>query len=332
MLDRTYEILKTEYGNKRGSDGKPQPFVFVGHSQGGLRALAMSTYLRKKDPVLYKQLKGVITLSGIDRGLKLLEGNGAVFRAKLSDSVRILSNGVYGAVKVVDFKPGASIVSDLILGEFIKMGMSASFYWLGEVILCNLSYTKGFAPPILQNRNWALYAQVRDMVPQSDFIKDYVLKESTILLQHKSKTEQYLTIEWKKGLFGIKYPCLVYKSRPIVIATKNIDMKIDKNLPLTFLAGTNSDTTSLMDSGTAKGFDTGFDVAGTIFRIAEYFHYAKCVFIIGLLTNSVVYSQDCRLAANWCSNYKSEIGSLTGSKTHDGLVALESQYLPNKSK
>ena len=67
MLKVTLELLKEKYGNTN------QPFVFVGHSQGGLRALAMSTYLRQKNPQLYKQLRGVITLSGIDKGLKLLE-------------------------------------------------------------------------------------------------------------------------------------------------------------------------------------------------------------------------------------------------------------------
>jgi hypothetical protein len=42
----------------------------VGHSQGGLRALAMSTYLKREDPELFKQLKVAITLSGIDLVIK----------------------------------------------------------------------------------------------------------------------------------------------------------------------------------------------------------------------------------------------------------------------
>ena len=57
MLDATLTLLQNEYG------ASGHPFVFVGHSQGGLRALAMSTYLKRKDPALYKQLRGVITLS-----------------------------------------------------------------------------------------------------------------------------------------------------------------------------------------------------------------------------------------------------------------------------
>ena len=46
MLARTLELLQTYYGNN-GTIGKNQPFVFVGHSQGGLRVLALSTYLKE---------------------------------------------------------------------------------------------------------------------------------------------------------------------------------------------------------------------------------------------------------------------------------------------
>lgn len=68
MLEETYILLKEFYAADK------TPFVFLGHSQGGLRALAMSTYLKNKDPVIYKQLKGVVTFSGIDKGLKLFLG------------------------------------------------------------------------------------------------------------------------------------------------------------------------------------------------------------------------------------------------------------------
>lgn len=90
MLSKTLELLEYYYGNN-GIVGKNQPFVFVGHSQGGLRALAMSTYLKQKNPQLYKQLKGVITLSSIDKGLKLLENNGDTFRTNLYGDVKILT-------------------------------------------------------------------------------------------------------------------------------------------------------------------------------------------------------------------------------------------------
>ena len=59
MLEETYILLKEFYAAENQPDKKPVSFVFLGHSQGGLRVLAMSTYLRNRDPVLYKQLKMV---------------------------------------------------------------------------------------------------------------------------------------------------------------------------------------------------------------------------------------------------------------------------------
>ncbi len=41
MLEVTLKLLQAKYEENN------QPFVFVGHSQGGLRVLAMSTYLKE---------------------------------------------------------------------------------------------------------------------------------------------------------------------------------------------------------------------------------------------------------------------------------------------
>lgn len=76
MLDITYNKLVEHYKSSN------KPFVFVGHSQGGLRAIAMTTYLKQRDPELYRNLRGVITVSGIDNGLKLLENRGENTRNK----------------------------------------------------------------------------------------------------------------------------------------------------------------------------------------------------------------------------------------------------------
>ena len=49
-----------------------------------------------------ERIKGVVTFSGIDKGLKLLENKGANFRAGAYTDVRILTNGVYGTIKVLE--------------------------------------------------------------------------------------------------------------------------------------------------------------------------------------------------------------------------------------
>ncbi len=330
MLSKTLELLEYYYGNN-GIIGKNQPFVFVGHSQGGLRALAMSTYLRQKNPQLYKQLKGVITLSGIDKGLKLLEGNGNVFRTNLYNDVKILTNGFCGILKVCDLNIFANNLF-LDLYEITKTDINKKAWILATYILGDWwNVTKGFGYPIMYNAKWDEYAQVRDMVPQSDFIKKYVLEEKSIYKQHKSKTERYLGVDWRKGFFGIKYPVFVWKNKPIIIKTQEVNMKVDKNLEMTFLAGTNSNTLSLAPENIKKTVRTLVNIAEIGFRTGEYLHYAKCCSLVGLLTGSPVAAVDCHKAVSWCGSLNYQIGELIGEQTHDGLVALSSQQLPTKS-
>lgn len=226
MLDATLTLLQNEYG------ASGHPFVFVGHSQGGLRALAMSTYLKRKDPALYKQLRGVITLSGIDKGLELLENNGNTFRSKLYNDVRILTNGVYGVCKVFVYTP-KDPVSGFIFDEFIKESIAAAANTLAMFIVGDwVEDTKGYAYPILHGEGWDQYAQVRDMVPQSSFIQNNVLVENSKIYQHKNKKESYKAIEWRNGWLGIKYPCIATKYRPVYIRTNEVSMKVDKDLPI----------------------------------------------------------------------------------------------------
>lgn len=321
MLARTLVLLQQYYK----SSG--QPFVFVGHSQGGLRALAMSTYLKRHDPALYRQLRGVITLSGIDQGLKLLENRGADFRSKLHQDVQILVGGVAGTLKLLDFAPDNPF-SDFLLYQLVQ-GASSEATWILVRYLFGdwLSISSGFGYPILLNRNWDSHAQVRDMVPQSEFIRKYVLAKDT--QWHRVQSGSYLAVEWRRGWWGIRYPVLVWRPRYRSVATTITNFQVDKNLPMTFRAGTVSDILDMTeDDGVRRGVRAGITSTGTVFRTAEYLHYAKCAFIIGLFTGSPAASQDCRRATDWCFGFDGEIASLLGGSPHDGLVALESQYLP----
>lgn len=325
MLEKTLELLRFYYG-KNGSIGKNQPFVFVGHSQGGLRALAMSTYLKQKDPQFYKQLKGVITLSGIDKGLKLLEGQGSVARSTLHSDVVTLTNGVRGTLKVLNFK-GGEIFTDILLYELINVGVGEGANALANYLL---GENFDFIYPVLNNANINNYAQIRDMTPQSNFIKKYVIEESTVYKQHKTQKNSHLAVEWRRGWLGIPYPVLVTKYTPKVVKTVQVNMKVDKNLPLVFITGTNSNTLSLANPH-EKSIRNGVTAAGNIFRSAEIAHYAKCALGIGLLTGSIPAAIDCNKAANWCGNVDYELGEIVGEQKHDGLVAYSSQYLPSKS-
>ena len=57
-------------------------FAVVGHSQGGLRALAFATYLQNNDAAGLNNLQAVVTVSGIDQGIKALDGGLPVANAR----------------------------------------------------------------------------------------------------------------------------------------------------------------------------------------------------------------------------------------------------------
>ena len=330
MLEETYVLLKEYYAAENQPDKKPVPFVFLGHSQGGLRSLAMSTYLKNKDPVLYKQLKGVVTFSGIDKGLKLLENRGANIRSEAYKDVSILSNGAYATVKVCDFVPN-DFFADLIINKLLGKSLSNGAYAFMELFLSEwLGATKGFAYPIMYNNNWDQYAQIRDMCPQSDFIKKYVLEEKPYY--YKVATGSKKVLVWKKGLLGIPYLTLETQTVYSTVQTTDVNMKVNKDLPLKFVVGTQNDTLSMVSEDVRNTIDEAMDTTGDIFRTAQIIHIAKCVSLIGFFTNSGVYEEDCRKAADWCYSYKDQINQLIGESSNDGLVAISSQQLPEYSK
>ena len=116
------------------------------------------------------------------------------------------------------------------------------------------------------------------------------------------------------------------------VQTTDVNMKVDKNLPLYFVIGTHNDSLSIAGEDVSNGVSKGMNIAGGVFRGAQIAHIAKCVGIIGLFTNSPVYASDCGKAASWCYGYKGQINELLGETSNDGLVAVSSQQLPSYSK
>lgn len=321
FLEWTLKELQREY-----DDG--HPFVFVGHSQGGLRVLAMSSYLREKDPKLYKQLKGVITLSGIDRGLKLLENYGGAFRYKFYKDIFTLSNGMNAMLYDIDAKFLNKSTHKFL--ERHRDTLDAESVWsLVDVLLTGTLLTKEFSTPAVegtQTRFWDDYAQVRDMVMQSEIVKKYVLEETDVYFKYNSKKD--IAVEWHENGAGEKHPTVEMKSVPQLIKAKKINMKVDPNLPLYFCIGTESSLSGLMGSDILVK-----DVhdAGDYMSDAQAIHLVKSVGLAGLMNGNHLAAIDASKAADWCHNMEREFSRLLGDAVHDGLVAKENQYLPKFS-
>ena len=314
---------------------KKGKFAVVGHSQGGLRALAFATYLQNNDAARLNNLQAVVTVSGIDQGLKALDGGLPAANAKIRRDVEILTDGAYGVLNAL---PAVDILLSALKSfagfdarQFNKFG-----WWLINLILDKHPGLSQWVKPALQATTAAAeqdtlnkYCEIRDMIPRSNFIQQNVIESEPYSYQVQTGTTRHLG--WKRvtNRWGWKYWALRWQYSPVYstyIGYKHTS-KLPENIPIGYIAGTKNNVLSIAGSK-EQDIRNGLKWGGYIFAIAEGFHIAKCVRIVGLFTGSPRYAAACVKAREYCWNFDSRVNNLLGSPEHDGLVAKESQYIP----
>ncbi len=329
------DIVRAEYEyiKEKTPEGD---FSIFGHSQGGLRVLAFATYLQKHDPEMLKRLKTVVTVSGITQGIKALEGGLPATNAKIRRDLNILLDGVYGVATVfsiVDIMDSFGIFESEDVKAFVKKLLFMSLYdkhpdvkkWL-EPALSATSAEK--AEEILADMG-----EIRDMIPQSDFIKEFVIETTPYVYRVPIGTEKKL--RWKKvtNKWGLKYWALRWHYTTIYgykEASKKM-AKFPKEVWTGYIVGTKNNTfsTFLSESG-EKDVRDKFASAEKWFARARALHITKCVALYGLLVGSPKYAQDCRKARDYCRDIDGRINALLGENENDGLVVKSSQYIPKE--
>ena len=314
---------------------KKGKFAVVGHSQAGLRALAFATYLQNNDAARLNNLQAVVTVSGIDQGLKALDGGLPAANAKIRRDVEILTDGAYGVLNAL---PAVDILLSALKSfagfdarQFNKFG-----WWLINLILDKHPGLSQWVKPALQATTAAAeqdtlnkYCEIRDMIPRSNFIQQNVIESEPYSYQVQTGTTRHLG--WKRvtNRWGWKYWALRWQYSPVYstyIGYKHTS-KLPENIPIGYIAGTKNNVLSIAGSK-EQDIRNGLKWGGYIFAIAEGFHIAKCVRIVGLFTGSPRYAAACVKAREYCWNFDSRVNNLLGSSEHDGLVAKESQYIP----
>lgn len=310
-------------------------FAVVGHSQGGLRALAFATYLQNNDAAGLNNLQAVVTVSGIDQGIKALDGGLPVANAKIRRDVAILTDGVYGALNAlpaVDFLlPLLKYFAGFGEREFNKLG-----WWIINFILDKHPGLSQWVKPALQATTAAAeqatlndYCEIRDMIPQSDFIKQNVIESKPYSYQVQTGSTRHLGWERVTSRRGWKYWALRWQYSPVysTYIGYKYESKLPENIPIGYIVGTKNNVLSMAGSE-EQGIRDKLNKAGTAFAVAEGIHIVKCVGIVGLFTGSPRYAAACVKARDYCWNIDSRVNNLLGSSEHDGLVAKESQYIP----
>ncbi|GHU55686.1 hypothetical protein FACS189442_3550 [Spirochaetia bacterium] len=176
---------------------KSPSFSFVGHSQGGERSLATAGYLKTHEPDTYDRLDSIITVSGIDRGLKVLEGGLGAVKSKAQTDVNIAWGGlraglaVFLAAPLANMFPGAPNINngvDFVL-HFIPRNIP--YYY---IVLA------------LKHPDTDKLQELHDMVPGSPFIRKNVvdIRERTRDRKELVGRELYTEIRYTR-ILGINW-------------------------------------------------------------------------------------------------------------------------------
>ena len=332
-------IVKNEHESiqevERKHPDKKGKFAVVGHSQGGLRALAFATYLQNNDAARLNNLQAVVTVSGIDQGIKALDGGLPAANAKIRRDAAILTEGACGVVTnpvltqvLLDVLAIFSIskINDLKnmwpeIWDFITKFHRMFDAWIHPALKAS---TPGEAQKILAD-----YGEIRDMIPRSNFIQQNVLESKPYLYQVQTGTTRHLG--WKRvtNRWGGKYWALRWQYSPVysTYIGYKYESKLPENIPMGYIVGTRSNVLSIAGSK-EQGIRKVLKAAGEVFAAAEAVHIAKCVGIVGLFTGSPRHAAACVKAREYCWNFDSRVNNLLGSSEHDGLVAKDSQYIP----
>jgi len=292
-----------------------QPYSIIGYSQGGLRALGYISQV--PNPNL---IDAAVTVSGIDQGLKMLDGGLGAFKARGSGKINIVWNGLIAGANVFNFTPvlnpsillrnQGSLAADIV---FSIIPPSMRTYWQEAWLTTD------------PNR----VPQIGDMIPGSAYIRDNVVKNENYT--YRVKTGTRLTTEWhsRKIWPGITiwYLWIGYVDVYGYVSVNKSLPQFNPNVPVGFIGGTNNKTLTMADGNekavrdVVKGLEIGF-------AVVEGIHIAKCVFIIGLFNGSAIYAYDADRARRFMGNIDGEIYDIIGSSQGDGLVALSHQHLP----
>ncbi len=327
IIRAEYDFIKSDYSGEK--------FAIVGHSQGGLRVLGFTNYIEKKDPDMLKNLNAVITVSGIDRGLKALEGGLPVTNAKIKRDLQVISSAVIGTIAAIPCN-NIFLNSGQVLGlmtenkifntawDYVNKNLpnSGIMAWLKPCLGVN---SKSEADTVLNNMG-----EIRDMIPRSEFIEKNVMESTPYT--YKVQTGSSRRLGWKKvtNRWGWRYWAIRWIYTPIYsyYTAYNYKSQLPAEVPIGYIVGLKNNTLDMLPKG--KTIRDSFKDAGKWMDKARKVHIVHSCFIWGLFTGCPRYARQCRIGRDYCYNIDSNINKLLGSNENDGLVAKESQYIPQE--
>ena len=305
---------------KKDATRKGENYSIVGYSQGGVRSLAYAKMLKEKYPEEYKKLDAVITVSGIDKGIKALDGGFGRLKSVANNDVDILWGGVNsfaasllpaieGVVATIIFANNRKEIENWLIGLTSNVGEYISCAWNG-----------GTEEEL---------KEIYDMMPQSEFINRNVSETEKVyykrIVGYNSVWVWHCTYVWFVPVWyftvekePIYQTFVSYKDKP----------KFDEEFPVGYIVGADSNTLGFLDETVENSARKTIRAAAALLDNAGIAHTARSLDLIHLALGSAGHARNCFNAARWLYNVDGELNEIKGSSENDGLVAKESQFYP----
>lgn len=300
-------------------------YSVIGHSQGGLRAIGhISEVQRTRGTTALNNIDAVITVSGINQGLPMLNGGIPGFWSRASEKINIVGNGLRASVGILDV---FNILGFLFPRDQLANTVGAASGFFVKIVPERM---RPYWVEAIANPRTGVLPQIDDMAPRSSYITRNIVK--TVDHTYKVKTGERLTSEWRKRTsfpkiwyLWIGYvPVYSYYTMPESIPV------FDSTVPIGFIAGADNNTLGM--GGNEASVRKDIKAAREFFGAVRTVHIVKNSLIVGLLSGGLTYERDAYRTEQLMANIDSELNGVKGSSQGDGLVALSSQYIPKTFK
>lgn len=310
----------------------------AGHSQGGLNSLG---YIKKEKTYAdslkrASRVKGFVAVDSPVRGFAGLDYGYATMRSRVLGALDTHTRAVSSMISVIPFV-------DVVGTLFNILPVTARM----NVILTVAEWIGGFEGKALvdnivnQSSPTAAIAEITDMGRLSAYVGKYVGPTTITKVKYQSGTKTYLAIQWRTGLFGIKYPVIVTVSEPVYSYYDRYDYTANfrNDIPIGAVVGTDNDMLSMVKDDPATSSNEASDARTlkTVLQVGYYaagaIHTTSAVLTFPFGTAYYAnHASNCFQGGDWLSNYISRWGDLIGGQTSDAFISVASQTLPGTDK
>jgi len=313
------EKIKTDYNHIPNQ-------VVLGHSQGGLTALG---YIKKEKALAVSQnrpsnVKAFISVDSPQVGFAGLDYGYDTLRARVLNAAAVHTNAVGSSLAVI---PVVGLLGDAYNSLPTTWQLNLIMIFLKDMPMHTLIDT-------VINKSSAAAGttiqEITDMGRASAYVKANVGYDTVTKVKYQSGTRSYLAVEWRTGLWGIKYAVIVTRTEPVYSYYDRIDhiATFRNDIPIGHVVGTDNDPLRMTGDFESKArfikdcVAVGYGVAGAANTVM-----AVVTFPFG--TNYYAFNAaNCFIGLDWTLNYVSKWGDIIGGQANDSFITQGSQVLP----